>query len=88
MTEVLMINHTENMDNNSASGNQSSGASGFAFPDQDLFTTVSQASLGLIGFAGNLSVLVALGTNKKLRNKIVNIYIINQVSSSCIWLWS
>ena len=47
-------------------------------PNESLLTIVSQSSLGIIGFFANLSVIVTLSSTKKLRNKIINIYIINQ----------
>ena len=48
-------------------------------PNEPIFTVVSQSTLGIIGFFANLSVIITLSSTKKLRNKIINIYIINQV---------
>ena len=48
-------------------------------PNEPIFTVVSQSTLGIIGFFANLSVIITLSSTKKLRNKVINIYIINQV---------
>ena len=48
-------------------------------PDESIMTIISQSTLGTIGFFANLSVIVTLSSTKKLRNKFINMYIINQV---------
>ena len=52
-----------------------------ALPNEPIITIVSQSILGIIGFFANLSVIITLSSTKKLRNKFINIYIINQVRS-------
>ena len=53
----------------------------FNFENEPIITIVSQSILGIIGFFANLSVIITLSSTKKLRNKFINIYIINQVRS-------
>ena len=49
-------------------------------PDDDnIVTAITQSTLGLIGIFANLCVIIVFTTNRKLRSKIINIYIINQV---------
>ena len=48
-------------------------------PDDNVFTAITQSALGVLGFFGNLTVIIVFSTNKILRSKIINIYIINQV---------
>ena len=50
-----------------------------ALPNEPIITIVSQSILGIIGLFANLSVIITLSSTKKLRNKFINIYIINQV---------
>ena len=50
-----------------------------ALPNEPIITIVSQSILGIIGFFANISVIITLSSTKKLRNKFINIYIINQV---------
>ena len=48
--------------------------------DDNFVTAITQSTLGLIGIFGNLCVLIVFLSNKSLRSRIINIYIINQVS--------
>ena len=52
-------------------------------PDDNIFTAITQSALGLVGVFGNLCVIVVFLSTKMLRSKIINIYIINQVSRTC-----
>ena len=49
-------------------------------PDDNIFTAITQSALGLVGVLGNLCVIIVFLSTKKLRVKIINMYIINQVS--------
>ena len=49
-------------------------------PDDNIFTAITQSALGLVGVLGNLCVIIVFLSTKKLRSKIINMYIINQVS--------
>ena len=51
-----------------------------ALPDEPIVTAISQSAIGVVGICGNLCAVATLSTNRKLRNKIINMYIINQVS--------
>ena len=48
--------------------------------DEPKVTKIAQSVIGVIGIFGNLCVILTFSTNKRLRKKIINMYIINQVS--------
>ena len=50
--------------------------------DEPKVIGIAQAVIGIIGIFGNLCVIITFSTNKKLRNKIIIMYIINQASIS------
>ena len=56
-------------------------------PDDNIFTAITQSALGLVGVFGNLCVIIVFLSTKKLRSKIINIYIINQVSRIFIYIF-
>ena len=51
-----------------------------ALVDERQVTGIAQAVIGVIGIFGNLCVVITFSTNKKLRNKIIIKFIINQAS--------
>ena len=51
-----------------------------ALVDERQVTGIAQAVIGVIGIFGNMCVVITFSTNKKLRNKIIIKFIINQAS--------
>ncbi len=78
ITEFPLSWNGNSTDSNSAEGSNNGSV---VFPDVPIFTTASHATIGFVGISGNLCVIVVLFSNKKLRRKLINIYILNQVSS-------
>ena len=64
--------------------NVTSNSTGSAavFQDEPVAAGIAQSVIGVIGIFGNLCVIITFSTNKKLRNKRLNMYIINQASTS------